>query len=616
MTDRHWCRAPGVFLAGLLAACLSWQDPAAAAAEDGPHARQALFGDLHVHTINSFDAYGFGVRATPDDAYRYAKGESIAHMLGYEVQLRSGPLDFYGVTDHAVYLGAMRALDDPEDPLHAHPLARELIDNSNPVSPNIEGPSFVAAIINGRRVAGFDAAEAMRSAWRRTIDAAERHDDPGTFTTFIGYEYTSSPQGQTLHRNVIFAGSEVSAFPFTTVDSQNPENLWRWMDDLRDAGIDVLAIPHNSNLSSGRTFERVDWAGRPVDAEYAARRVRNEPLVELTQVKGTSETHPILSPGDEWAGFEIAAPRGPEHAGATARGSYARDALRAGLSLEAVAGVNPYRLGFMGSSDGHNASSPIDEDRYFGKLGRYDGTAGKRGSVPADPEEAEVVGRNFLEWSAAGLAGVWAQENTRASIFAALRRREAFATSGPRIKVRLFAGYGYGEALADAPDAVRRAYAGGVPMGGELEGAAGRTPEFFVWAARDPDEAALQRVQVVKGWISGGATHERVFDAVCADGLAPDPETHRCPDNGAFVDLEDCRPTGAAGAAELRGVWRDPDFSPDHAAFYYLRVLQNPTCRWSTWDAIRAGAAPAPGVPATIQERAWSSPVWLKPRET
>ncbi len=486
MSGRYRGRATGALLAGLLAAGLPWTTLAAAAAEDGPHARQALFGDLHVHTINSFDAYGFGVRATPDDAYRYAKGEAIAHMLGYEVQLRSGSLDFYGVTDHAVYLGAMRAMHDPEDPLHAHPLARELIDNSNPVSPNIEGPSFVAAIVNGRRVAGFDAAEAMRSAWRRTVDAAERHNDPGTFTTFIGYEYTSSPQGQTLHRNVIFAGSEVSAFPFTTVDSQNPENLWRWMDDLRDAGIDVLAIPHNSNLSSGRTFERVDWAGRPIDAEYAARRVRNEPLAEVTQVKGTSETHPVLSPEDAWAGFEIAAPRGPEHAAATAPGSYARDALRAGLSLEATAGVNPYRLGLIGSSDGHNASSPVDEDRYFGKLGRYDGAAGKRGSVPADPEEAEVVGRNFLEWSAAGLAGVWAEENTRASIFGALRRRETFATSGPRIPVRFFAGYGYGDALADDPDAVRRAYAGGVPMGGELEAATGRTPEFFVWAAPGP----------------------------------------------------------------------------------------------------------------------------------
>ncbi len=573
-----------------------------------PQARRALFGDLHVHSALSFDAYSFGVRATPDDAYRYARGEAIDHTLGYAVQLRAGALDFYAVTDHGVYLGALGALNDPDDPLHGHPLAPEIIAKSNPVNPVFEGASIPLAVRSSQRIPGFDAARVMSSAWERTIDAAERHNDPGTFTTFVGYEYTSSPQRGTLHRNVIFAGSEVSPFPFTTVDSPNAENLWRWMDDLRAAGIEALAIPHNSNLSSGLAFERTDWAGRPIDAEYAARRLRNEPLVEVTQVKGSSETHPALSPDDEWAGFEIWAPPGPERA----PGSYVRDALRAGLALEAATGVNPYRFGLIGSSDGHNAASPVDEDRYFGKLGRHDGTPGRRGSVPSDPEDTEPVGPSFLSWSAAGLAGVWAEENTRPSIYAALRRREAFATSGPRIQVRFFAGYGYGEALADAADAVRRAYADGVPMGGELR-LAGGTPDFLVWAVRDPNEAALQRVQVVKGGMADGETHERVFDAFCSDGLAPDPETHRCPDNGATVDLGDCSPSDGIGASELRGVWRDPTFSAGETAFYYVRVLQNPTCRWSTWDAIRAGVAPAEGAPATIQERAWSSPIWLKP---
>ena len=583
----------------------------ATAADAEPHARLALFGDLHVHTVNSFDAYSFGVRATPDDAYRYARGEAIEHPLGYAVQLRGGALDFYAVTDHAVYLGAMGALHDPDDPLQRHPLAQELIANSNPLNPVLDGASIPAAVMSGRRIRGFDAARVMDSAWQRNVDAAERHNEPGAFTTFIAYEYTSSPQRITLHRNVIFAGARVSHFPFSVVDSPNPENLWRWMDDLREAGIEALAIPHNSNLSSGLTFERTDWSGRPIDADYAARRLRNEPLVEVTQVKGTSETHPALSPDDEWAGFEVWAPPGPDRA----PGSYARDALRAGLAIEATSGVNPYRFGLIGSSDGHNASSPVDEDRYFGKLGRHDGTPGRRGSMPADPEDTEPVGPSFLSWSAAGLAGVWAEENTRPSIYAALRRREAFATSGPRIQVRFFAGYGYGDDLADGAGAVDRAYAGGVPMGGELRTNAARTPEFFVWAVRDPNEAPLQRVQVVKGWLADGETHERVFDAACSDGLAPDPETHRCPDNGAGVDLEDCTPSGASGATELRGVWRDPTFSAEKPAFYYARVLQNPTCRWSTWDAIRAGVAPAEGVPATIQERAWSSPIWLKQKK-
>ena len=580
----------------------------ATAADAEPHTRRALFGDLHVHTVHSFDAYSFGVRATPDDAYRYARGEAIEHPIGYAVQLRGGALDFYAVTDHAVYLGAMGALHDPDDPLHRHPLAQEIIAKSNPLNPVLEGASIPAAVMSGLRIRGLDAGRVMHTAWERIIDAAERHNEPGAFTTFIAYEYTSSPQRITLHRNVIFAGSRVSRFPFSVVDSPNPENLWRWMDDLRDAGVEALAIPHNSNLSSGLTFEGNDWAGRPIDADYAARRLRNEPLVEVTQVKGTSETHPALSPDDEWAGFEVWAPPGPDRA----PGSYARDALRAGLALEATSGVNPYRFGLIGSSDGHNASSPVDEDRYFGKLGRHDGLPGRRGSAPADPEDTEPVGPSFLSWSAAGLAGVWAEENTRPSIYAALRRREAFATSGPRIQVRFFAGYGYGDALADGADAVEVAYAGGVPMGGELRIADAGTPEFYVWAVRDPNEGALQRVQVVKGWMAGGETYERVFDAACSDGLAPDPDTHRCPDNGAGVDLEDCGASGAPGATELRGVWRDPTFSPEQAAFYYVRVLQNPTCRWSTWDAIRAGVAPAEGVPATIQERAWSSPIWLK----
>ena len=492
-----------------------------------------------------------------------------------------------------------------------------MIEHSNPLDGETHDVSFRASVLTGRRVPGFDAAATERSAWRRIIAAAARHNDPGTFTTFIGYEFTASPEYKTLHRNVIFANDAVSAFPFSTVDSPNPENLWRWMDDLRAAGVEALAIPHNSNLSLGLAFERTDWAGRPIDAEYAARRARNEPLVEVAQVKGTSETHPVLSPDDAWAGFEL---WGSEGAVETARGSYARDALRTGLALRAATGVNPYQFGLIGSSDGHNAASPVEEDGYFGKLGRYDGTPELRGSVPVSggadgPGGAGGEPTEYLEWSAAGLTGVWAEENTRASIYAALRRREAFATSGPRIQVRFFAGYDLDD-LAEAPESpetMARAHARGVPMGGELTAVPGQAPAFLVWAARDPDEAALQRIQVVKGWVVDGETHERVLDAVCSDGLAPDVETHRCPHNGATVGLDDCAPRGAPGAAQLGALWRDPTFSGDHAAFYYLRVLQNPTCRWSTWDALRAGVAPSRAVPATIQERAWSSPIWVTP---
>ena len=580
--------------------------------------RNAYFGDLHIHSANSFDAFNFGVRATADDAYRYAKGEAIDHPLGYSLRLRGGGLDFYGVSDHAEYLGAVPALANPAHPLAKHPLA-EKVQSGDPNDAAEAFGAFGATIIKGTPVPNFDAASVIRSAWQDNIEAAERHNQPGEFTTFIAYEYTSNPEGAGLHRNVIFSGSRAPKTPFGGAESLNPEDLWDWMDGLREQGIEALAIPHNLNLSEGQMFETSDWSGKPIDAAYADQRARNEPLVEITQVKGTSETHPLLSPNDEWAHFEIWKLSGSvtKEDGTVSRvpggtiGSYARDGLLAGLEIERSVGKNPYGFGFIGSSDGHDASSPIEEDQYFGKLGFFDGSPEGRGSV--QKSVPSVLGVDTLEWGASGLAGIWAEENTRASIYSALRRKETFATSGPRIQIRFFAGYDYPLEIVAMSDAVARGYANGVPMGGELAGRAGGTPQFLVWVLRDPRGSWLQRAQIVKGWIDEEGTHEQVFDIACSDGMTPDSTSHRCPENGATVDLSNCSTTLDRGAVELKAVWVDSTFDPTQRAFYYARALENPTCRWSTWDAIRAGDVPNPRVPATIQERAWSSPIWYEP---
>ena len=595
--------------------------PTDATAGESYPLRNAYFGDLHVHTANSLDAYNVGVRATPDDAYRYARGEAVIHPLGYPVRLQGEPLDFYAVTDHAENLGLAAAMADPDSPLAAHPLARQF-QGSDPEESWKARIALAAPQLTGKPVPGLDAAAIIGPTWQASIDAAERHNRPGRFTTFIGYEYSPQPGGANLHRNVIFAGGAVPPLPFSAADSINPEDLWSWLDTQRANGIEAMAIPHNPNWSQGLMFPRSNAAGEPIDADYAEQRSRNEPLVEITQVKGTSETHPALSPVDEWADFEIwkmskmvVSPDGTVARGEGATtGAYARDALRTGLELERNIGANPYRFGFIGSSDGHNAASPVEEDRYFGKLGTRDGSPEARGSVPGTTTPPHAgAGGDTLDFGASGLAGVWAEENTRASIYRALRRRETFATSGPRIRLRFFAGYDLADELTGSHDGIAEAYARGVPMGGELLEQPDSVPEFLVWALQDPRETWLQRAQIVKGWVEAGESRERVFDVACSDGLAPDAETHRCPDNGATVDLGDCSPTLDAGAVELRTLWRDPTFRPEQRAFYYLRVLQNPTCRWSTWDALRAGVAPQPAVPATIQERAWSSPIWYVP---
>jgi hypothetical protein len=577
--------------------------------------RNAYFGDLHVHTRFSFDAFIFGTRATPDDAYRYAKGEAVMHPAGIEMKMPA-PLDFQAVTDHDIYLGMLPEMADPESKVGKHPVSEAIRAAKTPAERR-EAFSGVIARIRGQQADDLYDIEVSKAAWQEIIAAAERHNAPGTFTTFIGYEHTKAgPDAENLHRNVIYRGSLAPEIPFTASMSNNPEDLWNWMDAERAAGRELLAIPHNSNGSNGWMFRSGKYDGSPMDAAYAEQRMRNEPLVEITQVKGTSDTHPALSPNDEWADFEIMPLRIASQLQSQPDGSYVRQALRRGLEYAERQGFNPFEFGFIGSSDTHNAAGSFEEYNYWSKTGMTDATPQLRGSVPLD--EPGPNGETYSQaasqyWGASGLAGVWAESNTRDSIFDAFRRKETFATSGPRIRVRFFAGYDLPDDLVARQDAIAHAYAHGVPMGGDLLANTGKAPSFFAWASRAADSAPLQRIQIVKGWMSGGESQEKVFDVACSGGASPDPATQRCPDNGAKVDLATCAFSQDVGAGELATVWRDPEFDAAQRAFYYVRVLENPTCRWSTWDAIRAGVAPRPDMKTTIQERAWSSPIWYRP---
>ncbi len=583
-----------------------------------PGSRRALFGDLHIHTQLSFDAFIFGTRSTPDSAYEYAKGAALAHPSGFQMQLAQ-PLDFLGVTDHAMYMGMLPAMDNPETTVGKHPIAVAIREASNSQE-RVEAFQAMFPYLRKQLDKPDDLLDpaVVRSAWETTVAAARRHNNPGRFTTFVAYEYTAAgAERENLHRNVVFRDTPPD-LPFSSMDSANPEDLWDWLDQQRAAGIEGLAIPHNSNGSNGLMFALAETDGTRFSPAYAEQRMRNEPLVEITQVKGTSETHPLLSPNDEWANFELMEVKVATTEPSKPQGSYVREAYLNGLRFAANEGFNPYQFGLIGSSDTHVGAGGFDEDNYWSKAGIIDGTPVMRGSVPLPepgPDGSRYMGgdiASFPTWGASGLAGVWAEENTRGSIYAAFRRKETFATSGPRMQVRFFAGYGLTK-LVDAEDRISRFYASAVPMGGDLVADGDAGPEFFVWAAKDARSAPLQRLQIVKGWIEDGSPREQVFDVACADGLSVDAQTHRCPDNGATVDITTCEISGGSGAAELETIWTDPGFNPEQRAFYYVRGLENPTCRWSTWDAVRAGVAPREGLPATIQERVWSSPIWFVP---
>ncbi|MGJ8558846.1 MAG: DUF3604 domain-containing protein [Litorimonas sp.] len=574
----------------------------------------ALFGDLHIHTENSFDAYIFGTRASPDDAYAFARGRTIDNGAGTPITLSGPPLDFYSVTDHGEYLGVVKAMRTRGHPLSDTKTAKSIFA----IFAQDRRTNFLrigASVVQGVPIDDIYDRAHMGSVWSDTVAAADRHNAPGTFTTFAGYEFTSMVQvtdmgAANLHRNVIFKDRAPDRL-FTTLDSPNPEDLWDWMDQQRTAGHELLSIPHNSNASNGMMFAQVQTDGSAMTPAYVAQRMRNEPLVEITQLKGTSETHPRLAPNDEWANFEQYRNLiGSNETSTVVPGSFIRNALAQGLDMEVSGLGNPYEFGVIGSSDSHLGAPSLSEKRHFGKFS-HDMDNDMRRSVPSDPRKG-WAGQSYDEddlvaapqYGASGLAGVWADANTRDDIFDAMRARETFATSGPRLKVRMFMG-DYAPTDLIAADMLTRAYATGVPMGATVD----RPGTVIAMGYADPDGEPLERLQIIALRADGS---EEIYDIACAGGAPIDPTTHRCQLPVGRVDLATCQSAGA-GSGELSAIWNDPNPSADRPAAYYLRVLERPKCRWSTWDALRAGTAPSPNMHAVIQDRAWSSAIWVKP---
>ena len=576
--------------------------------------RNAYFGDLHLHTTYSFDAYVLmGTKVTPDEAYRFARGDQIAY-LGGKIQ-RSEPLDFLAVTDHSENVGVFNQLDDPNSELSKSEIGQ--IARQGGATALL---GLTKYIINGKELPGIDhKGPVSRSTWQRIQDAANANYQPGKFTTFIAYEWTSMIDGANLHRNVIFRGAN-APFPFSSTDSRDPQDLWRWLEGIRKQGYEAIAIPHNANASNGMMYDWNTLDGKPIDEAYAQLRANNEILSEITQNKGSSDTHPALSPNDEFANYEIFDHLLIGDQKSKPEGSYVRDALGRGLILRAKLGINPYKDGIEGGSDLHSGLS-VSSELEYGGIGGVNTGAGKLNKQQVaqalgyitDPK-APVSSLKPVTLSSGALTGAWAESNTRDSIYAAFRRKETFATSGTRLKIRFFAGWSLGPKVLGQKDWVRYAYDHGVAMGGDLPArpASASAPSFVVWALKDPNGGALDRVQVIKVYVENGERRERVFDVAWSGGRKPGADG-KVSAVGDTVDRKTGAYNNSIGAAELKTVWRDPTFRPNEAAVYYLRVLEIPTPRWSTLQAIQAGLPISKAVPVTIQERGWSSPIWYDP---
>ena len=577
--------------------------------------RNAYFGETHVHTSWSLDAFAVGnVLTEPADAYKYFKGEAIKHPLGFDVKIDT-PLDFAGVTDHSEYAGVVQLANKPGSSVSKIPEAAPLVLKAKTKEEMTRVALYaINTLIAGPPVKSLMSPEIAGSVWKKNIEMANAANQPGKFTAFASYEWTSMPNNMNLHRNIFFKDSEkVPPMPFSALDSVNPVDLWKWMDEQRKSGNECLAISHNANLSDGRMFPtEVDSEGRPIDAAYAETRVRNEPLIEMKQLKGTSETHPALSPNDEFAGFEIMSVLLGNPPGRVPHivGSYARQALKDGLAMQETEGFNPYKFGFGAASDSHNTAVPYRQDNFFGGHTFTDGTIEGRmsGTLVGGFFDARTEGTG-------GLTGVWAEENTRASLFEGMKRRETFGVTGPHIKVRFFGGWEYGPELLTSSDWVKTGYAKGVPMGSDLPPAKGKAPTFIVWAVKDPTSGNLDRIQIIKGWSKSGQTFEKIFDVVWGGDRKPDKWTGVVPPIQSTVDVENATYQNSVGATELKKVWIDPEFDPSLHAFYYARVLEIPTPRWTTIQAHKLGIAPPDVVAPTLQERAWSSPIWYTPNE-
>lgn len=607
--------------ATLLLALLTPLPALAAAAEAySPAVRQPVtrlfWGDTHLHTVLSADAYITGTRLTAEDSYRFARGETVASDVGIAARLRQ-PLDFLAVTDHSDYLGVYAGLVAGDPGLEGWDLGSqwgELLAAGKFTELGIAFANAVQSTDDTLKVPrGF-----QQNTWSMVAETADRYNEPGSFTAFIGYEWTSMISGDNLHRVVLYrddAGTATRHLPYSAQESTDPEDLWLALASFEDdTGGQVLAIAHNGNVSNGRMFAPQTLKGKPLDEDYARERMRWEPIYEVTQVKGDGETHPALSPSDEFADFEtwdegnitLTAPKEDW----MLKYEYARSGLREGLRHDSELGTNPFQFGMIGSTDSHTGLATAAEDNFFGKFVESEPAATRASAKMAHALQAS------WQLGASGLAAIWAEENTREALFNAMQRREVYGTTGPRIRLRFFGGWDFQEDLHKDPNYAEQAYRDGVPMGGELIVRRGeeQAPAFLVVAEKDPNGANLDRVQIVKGWLDDeGNTHEQVFDVALSDNRQPDAETGAIPALPSTVDVARASYRNSTGAGSLATVWRDPDFEPSESAFYYVRVIEIEKPRWTAYDAKHFNAEMPAEAPMIVQDRAYSSPIWYKP---
>ncbi|MGI9316711.1 MAG: DUF3604 domain-containing protein [bacterium] len=567
------------------------------------------FGEQHLHTIASADAFAFGTRNDANDAYKYAKGEPIKLGTTGETVQKSTPYDWAAVTDHAVYLGVMQLLLDPKGPLSDTPIGKQIAAG--------EGEAAFQSLFNSVAVNKpldyLVDPEVLKTAWQNQIDAANNAYEPGKFTTLIAFEWSSQPNFMNLHHNVFFRDDEGPKRVFSAFDSEHREDLWSYQEYQRSQGHENFSVPHNSNVSNGGMFATHNSEGVLIDADWAARSNRNSPAVEIIQTKGASETHPALAPSDEFADFEMGFKTRLGSRGMVASvdaQSYVRPALINGVGYQEMLGANPFKYGIVAGADSHNAISDNEEFNYVGVHGNTDKTPevrlGSTGSVAGEP--ARMFG-------SPGATGVWAPENTREGIFDGIVRKETFGTSGPLIRVRFFGGWDYADSLVKNDDFVEKAYKGGVPMGQDLPAMPkkAKAPTFAVWALKDPESGNLDRIQIIKGWYDQtGNGREKVYDVAWSDKRKQDANG-KLPPVGNTVNVKQATYKNSIGDNELMAVWTDPEFDPSQHAVYYARVIEIPTPRWTTYDAVKLGIDPPADVQASIQERAWTSPIWYTP---
>ncbi|MDO6761300.1 DUF3604 domain-containing protein [Tamlana sp. 2_MG-2023] len=572
--------------------------------------KEAFFGETHVHTSYSLDAYLGGTRLKPTDAYRFAKGETV-DVNGNKITI-SKPLDFCAVTDHAEYIGEMYANYTEASEGHDHP---KLIELRSLTSFKEQEKWFFKYVVNNNRSSTpqrtdfFPGEEAVKNGWQVMIDAVNEHYTPGTFTTIAGFEWTAAPNGGNLHRNILFRDMNLPDLPVGTVDINREEALWKWMAGLEEQGMHVFAIPHNSNASKGMMFNPNDSDGNPIDEEYVKTRNYYEPLIEMMQIKGNSEVHAKFWTNDEFADFENANSMQNYSGRKAMKENFVRYGLIKGLDYENKLGTNPYKYGIVGGTDSHNGTpSNVTESNFeYGSHGAADGSIEIR-------RTSEVGGWiKGKDLNPGALTGVWASQNTREDIWDAMRNKETFATSGTRLKVRFFGGFDLDETLNDYDALVADGYNSGIPMGQTLKNTQGKAPEFSVFAMKDPDGANLDRIQIIKGWIENSETKEEIYNVAWSDERKLDANG-KLPEVGNTVDLTTATYTNSIGSTQLMGFWKDPSFNPEINAIYYVRVIEIPTPRWSTYDAVRANLPLLDNVAATVQERGWTSPIWYTPK--